>query len=53
MLFINKRGKLFLYLNNNLYLKWLQIKLGMNFYIGFIFELNSYDYIYIKCIYGI
>lgn len=52
MLFINKRGKSFLYLNNNLYLKWPQIKSGMNFHIGLIFVLNSYDYIYIKRTYG-
>lgn len=52
MLFINKRGKSFLYLDNNSYLKWPQIKSGMNFHIGLIFVLNSYDYIYIKRTYG-
>lgn len=52
MPFTIKTGKSFLYLNNNSYLKWPQIKSGMNFHIGLIFELNSYDYIYIKRTYG-
>lgn len=52
MPFTIKRGKSFLYLNNNSYLKCSQIKTGMNFYTELIFELNSYDYIYIKRIYG-
>lgn len=43
--FTIKRGKSFLYLNNNSYLKCSQIKAGMNFYTELIFELNSYDYI--------